>query len=194
MRLIIFTAVLLITLSMPAMAQEAPDVEVFGGYSFIKLEGETGLHGWNASVAGNLSRSFAVVVDFSGHYGSQSFSTDFSLPGLPATRVMTDVHTNLHTILGGPRFAYRRQEKITPFAHALFGALRWGTNATLSANGLTREQSLDSTAFAAAFGGGLDLKLNKNVSFRMLQADYLLTHFGGRIQNNARLSVGIVLH
>jgi hypothetical protein len=50
MRLSIFTAVLLITLSMPAMAQDAPDVEVFGGYSFLKSEGGGSLYGWNASI------------------------------------------------------------------------------------------------------------------------------------------------
>ena len=55
MRLMSLITSLLITFSMPAMAQDAPDAEVFGGYSFLKSEGGGGLHGWNASVAGNLS-------------------------------------------------------------------------------------------------------------------------------------------
>src|ERR1044072_7017701 len=105
MRLIIFTAVLLSTLSMPAMAQDAPDVEVFGGYSFLKADGGGSLDGWNASVAGNLSRSFGVVVDFSGHYSSQSFRTEFLLPAPPGPVTFSrDTRSNLHMILGGPRF------------------------------------------------------------------------------------------
>lgn len=195
MRLIIFTAVLLITLSIPATAQEAPDVEVFGGYSFFKADGGGSLHGWNASIVGNLSRSFGLVIDLGGNYGTQSLRSDFSDPDFPATIIArADSNTKLHTILAGPQFSYRRHEKITPFAHALFGASRLSTKATLSFAGITREISIADMAFTAAFGGGLDLKLSENVSLRMMQADYVLTRFGGSKQSNARLSVGIVLH
>ena len=195
MRLSIFTAVLLITLSMPAAAQEAPDVEVFGGYSFFKSERGGSLHGWNASITGNLSQSFGMVVDFSGHYGTQSLRADFSDPDFPTTIIArADADSKLHMILGGPQFSYRKHEKITPFAHALFGASRLSTKATLSLGNIASEISAADMAFTAALGGGLDLKLNKNISLRMIQADYVLTRFGSNTQSNARLSVGIVLH
>ncbi len=195
MRLSIFTAVLLITLSTPAAAQDAPDAEVFGGYSFFKSDGGGSLHGWNASVDVNLSKSFGFVVDFSGNYGTQSLRADFSDPDFPATIIArADADSKLHMILGGPQFSYRKHEKITPFAHALFGASRLSTKATLSFGNITREISAADLAFTAAFGGGLDLKLSENLSFRMIQADYVLTRFGGGTQSNARLSVGIVLH
>lgn len=195
MRLITLITFLLLTLSMPVMAQDAPDAEVFGGYSFFKSDGGGSLHGWNASVAGNLSRSFGFVVDFSGNYGSQSLRADFSDPDFPATIIArADADSKLNMILGGPQYSYRKHEKITPFAHALFGASRLSTKATLSFGNITREISAADMAFTAAFGGGLDLKLSENVSLRMIQADYVLTRFGGSTQNNARLSVGIVLH
>lgn len=195
MRLSIFTAVLLSTLSMPVMAQDAPDAEVFGGYSFFKSDGGGGLQGWNASVAINLGKSFGVVADFSGHYGSQSLRADFSDPDFPATIIArADADSKLHMILGGPQYSYRKHEKITPFAHALFGASHLSTKATLSFGNITREISAADVAFTAAFGGGLDLKLSENVSLRMIQADYVLTRFGSSTQSNARVSVGIVLH
>ncbi|MGA9771020.1 MAG: outer membrane beta-barrel protein [Blastocatellia bacterium] len=195
MRLTIFTAVLLITLSAPSQAQDAPDVEVFGGYSFFKGDGGGSLHGWNASIVGNLGQSFGVVADLSGHYGTQSLRADFSDPDFPATIIArADSNAKLHMILGGLQYAYRKHKKITPFAHALFGASRLSTKATLSFAGITREISTADIAFTAAFGGGLDLKLNENVSLRMIQADYVLTRFGGSTQSNARLSIGIVLH
>ena len=43
-----------------------------------------------------------------------------------------------------------------------------------------------------AMGGGLDVKLTRSLAFRVLQADYLLTRFGGVTQNNARLTTGLV--
>jgi hypothetical protein len=195
MRLTIFTIVVLITLSIPATAQEPPDVEVFGGYSFFKADGGGSLHGWNASVAGTLSRSFALVADLSGHYGTQSLRADFSDPDFPGTIIArAESNAKLHMILGGPQFSYRKHERLTPFARALFGASRLSTKSTLNFAGITREISSADIAFTAAIGGGLDLKLNETVSLRMIQADYVLTRFGSSTQSNARLSVGIVLH
>jgi hypothetical protein len=49
--------------------------------------------------------------------------------------------------------------------------------------------------FAANFGGGLDLRVNRHLLLRLLQADYLLTTFNNSTndrQNNLNLSAGIV--
>ena len=110
-------------------------VEVFGGYSYFHAETGRDLHGWNGSVAANLNKWFGLVVDVSGHYDSSSSSIvvtipDFpTLPGLPPIEFRTRVDTNIHTIMVGPRFSYRKIEKITPFAHALFGVSRTHTEA-----------------------------------------------------------------
>jgi hypothetical protein len=45
-----------------------------------------------------------------------------------------------------------------------------------------------------AIGAGIDTELIRGVHWRIVQGDYLLTEFGGRAQNNARISTGIVLH
>jgi hypothetical protein len=52
-------------------------------------------------------------------------------------------------------------------------------------------------AFAADFGGGVDLSLNRRFSLRLIQADYLLTTFdngSNNHQNNLRISAGVVIH
>jgi len=41
-------------------------------------------------------------------------------------------------------------------------------------------------------GGGVDLKLTKLIAWRLIQAEYLLTHFARSNQNNVRLSTGLV--
>jgi hypothetical protein len=42
-------------------------------------------------------------------------------------------------------------------------------------------------------GGGVDLKVVHHFAIRLIQADYLFSHFAGGTQNNVRLSTGFVL-
>ena len=85
----------------------------------------------------------------------------------------------------GPKLAYRHNEKITPFAQALFGGAR------ASAAGASKN------AFAMTLGGGLDWNATQHLGIRLIQAEYFMTrfNFGGGIsntQNNARISAGVV--
>jgi opacity protein-like surface antigen len=43
-----------------------------------------------------------------------------------------------------------------------------------------------------ALGGGADYKLTEHVALRLIQVEYLYTHFIGTRQNNARIESGIV--
>jgi hypothetical protein len=119
--------------SISAMAQEYPKAEVFGGYSYFRADGGSDLHGWNASVSGNLNSWFGLVADFSGHYDSSSSRTELrfppfpgfpEIPNFPPVSILVNSNTSVYTFLAGPRFSYRKKERITPFAHALFGASR----------------------------------------------------------------------
>ncbi len=52
-------------------------------------------------------------------------------------------------------------------------------------------------AFASNIGGGLDLRINRRFSVRLLEADYLLTTFdngSNNHQNNLRINAGVVIH
>jgi hypothetical protein len=91
-------------------AQEVPRVEVFGGYSYVRVAEAINAHGWNASIAGNANSWFGVAADVSGHYRS----------GL-----------SLHSYTVGPRFALRNT--VTAFTHILFGGARLGNGGTVSA-------------------------------------------------------------
>ena len=195
MRRIILIAGLLIALSPQAFAQEAPPVEVFAGYSYFRPDGGGSLHGWNASVAVSLSRNLAVVGDFSGHYGSQSLRADIfdddDFPGDISIRADSDA--KVHTILSGLRYSHRRNERLTPFAHALFGASHLDADATVQFGGARLDSAFSDLGFAMAFGGGLDVKLSESVGLRLIQADYLVSKFGRNSQSNVRLSFGITL-
>jgi len=181
--------------AVPAAAQdEYPRFEAFGGYSYLRTNeifDKSIPKGWNASLAGNFHRNFGVEADFSGHYGSE---LGFN-------------HSN-HLFLFGPKVA-ARFDKVTPWAHALFGASH------IRASGLTSsplfpltERRASDTAFAWALGGGLDADVHKNVAIRVVQADYIRINASASLiqsgtlgtlisiipnnSNNLRLSFGVV--
>jgi len=85
---------------LPAVAQDHPKVELFGGYQYTHLEPSLNAHGWNASITGNMNHWFGLAADFSGAYKSGF---------------------KFHTYMFGPVIAARQSERVTPFVHALFG-------------------------------------------------------------------------
>jgi len=172
MRKLSFVAALLAALALPAVAQDHR-VEVFTGYSFARLEtpspDPSNLHGWNAAVQFNATNWVGMVADFSGHYGQRQL-----LPGI-------DRNINTHSAMFGPRV--QLPGHFRPFAHALFGVARG------SAGVFGSTQS--DTAFGMAAGGGLDVGSGR-ISYRVIQADYLMNRFFDRNNNNFRLSTGLV--
>lgn len=210
--------------------QDAPRAEVFGGYSFLHIDtqGVTGstlvnacneilgagtcppgsiqvhqnFNGWNAAAQVNITRFFGIKADFSGHYGTpvtvssqiQMLLQQAGITGLPPS-------ARSYSYLFGPVVS-QNMGRYKPFAHALFGENSVSTNLSgvrvggLGIPGLT----LSDTAFAMAFGGGIDVKLKDRISLRAGQFDYLFTKhdfsFGvpgvATHQNNYRASVGIV--
>ena len=190
----LFVVVLLFLFPLCAMAQETPNAELFGGYSFIYKEGGDTLHGWHFAVNGNVNKWFGLVADFSGHYDSSSSRFRINNPGSPIFSTEFKSDEKIHTVMVGPRYSYRDKERITPFAHTLFGIARIDENTESIINDIEFiSDSHNRTAFAAALGAGLDVKLNNNLALRVVQADYLVSRLGFFSQeNNLRVSFGLV--
>jgi hypothetical protein len=168
---------ILLVLGLEARAQDSyPRVEIFGGYSYLRVDvlGATDTyenrHGWGASIAGNISGNIGVVAEFSGHYGKEQ---------IPFEAGERDI--SHHTFLVGPRLSYRL-ERLTVFGHALAGYYR---------EKLSRSQAI--SGFAMGLGGGVDLNLGKRVAVRLIQADYLPARLNDNWQNNYRIQTGLVL-
>jgi len=163
-------------------AAQIPKGNVFFGYSYLRTDLPSGTHNnWNGSLAGKFLPWIGFVADLSGHYGSAGFPVTCPIPPNPCSSI---VDVSMHSFMFGPRVSIS-VAKITPFAHALFGA----SHVTGSSSG-----SDDSdTSFASAYGGGVDYHLIPLLSWRF-QADLLQTRFFSDTQNNLRLSTGIVLH
>jgi len=90
-------------------------------------------------------------------------------------------NSSVYTYTVGPVLT-ARLPVVQPFVHALFGG------ATISARGTS------DNAFAMLVGGGLDIGLRKGIGIRLVQADWLMTKFGGQTQDRqGRVSAGIVI-
>ncbi len=180
--------VLFATVAAAPLVAQVPRMELFGGYSYSNGNPELtsnrlNLHGWNASVTGNVNRWFGVVGDFAGHYGTEATVVPCFVPPCPEW----PGPLNSHTFLFGPRFSLRCP-KAAPFAHALFGAERLSAGQGAAPATFRFGQ----TGFAMGFGGGMNYSFTSRLGWRV-QADYLPTRQLSRTQNNVRVSTGIVL-
>jgi opacity protein-like surface antigen len=192
--------IVLLALALRAQAQETPRVEVFTGYSFVSAgfpfstdpaagNGNGVLNGWSFSAAVNANRWVGVVADFGGYYGPVTKGTTFK----PANCVLCTsnfdgILHNIHTFTAGPQLSIR-QDRVTVFAHALFGGAH--IREDLIINIPPPATSISSTNFAFLVGGGVDIALSSRFAVR-IQPDYLKTEILGRRQNNFRASAGLV--
>ena len=158
------------------LAQDVPKVELFGGYSLIRVDtqGESAIarnyNGWTASISGTATSWLSIVGDISGQYGPPVPNADLSV----------------YSFLFGPKFAFRGNGRVTPFVQSLFGASRFKVS--------SGSMSDSENGFAMALGGGLDLKLTKTIALRPVQFEYLMTRIGDDSErmDNLRFSAGLV--
>jgi opacity protein-like surface antigen len=171
MKKFLLTAGMVLFFTIPVLGQDGayPRGEVFAGFSYLNADllvvRETG-YGFDLNAVGNPHPNVGIEVDFSAHYVD-----------------LLGVDFQEYLLMAGPRVA-GRFEKVTPFAHALFG---------LSHARALGESESD---FAMAFGGGLDVNVHENVAIRVIQADYVLVIVSeaGISENshNVRVSAGVV--
>lgn len=178
MKKLVLAAVFLLGFSAIATAQDAPAIEVFGGYSFVGVDTSTAfsdsnapglnLNGWNGSIAINGNRWAGFVADLGGVYGS-----------------IEDVDIRIHTVMFGPRVTVRKGQ-ITPYIQALFGYARLGAE--------DQEGDYTENDFAMAFGGGVDINVSDSIAIRAAQLEYFTTKTGltGDFADHVRFSAGVV--
>ena len=146
------------------------------------LDERQGFHGVELFAKGNVSR-------YVGLKGSYSFNRkSFDIDGGTAASTF-DVDADLHQFLGGVEFKDNAKEtKVKPFAHVLAGV----GHARLDANNATDSFEESETGFAAAFGGGVDFRINDRVDFRAVQFDYNPIRDNGQTSHNFRVGIGII--
>jgi hypothetical protein len=171
------------------------------------------LRGFEIAATGNFHKYVGVKVAYS--LGLRE--DNFSRPAGSGT-----VDTTVQTFLGGLQFKDNRDDgsRFRPFGHTLFGVANQKVDIdspNMSAVFGLNDYSVNESSFAMAFGGGVDIKLNKRISIRAVQADWLIINRGdqqvgtttrpigsipagtnivlpGTRQDNFRLGAGIVIH
>ena len=187
MRKIVLSGCFMALMALPAVAQESPKPEtpkydVFAAYGYVRPQGgQANLSGWQTSFVSNVNNWVGLAVELSGEYGSQTLSV--RSPSGAVTSVKADV--SFHSLAFGPRLTYRKNERLMPFAQALFGAARGNWKRPASIAG-------EETSLGAAIGGGFDTKVAEHVSLRIIQAEYLRTNFGVPVKS-FRIATGVVV-
>lgn len=162
------TLVLGLLLLLP-LATHAQGTTIFGGYSFVRLNTNGPFVPNNTDSHGwniSLTENIFKILGATADFG-QTYAT------------ISGVSTRQTTYMFGPELHF--PARVSPFVHALFGAAR------VSAGGTSNN------AFASAEGGGIDLHAGHFLGLRLIQADYLNTHFASTRQDDFRISAGILL-
>jgi len=199
MRLISRAVLLLLVLAAMAAGVAAQDkVELFAGYSYLRpsmtyvqtpgceviipcppsflVTNHPNLNGYEFSATYKLIPWLGVTGDFSGHYGTVTGTSS----------------GHVQTYLFGPEVSL--PSKVSPFVHALFGAAHESIGAGTTGGAVPSTVLASSgNAFATAIGGGIDLRVAPFLSVRPIQVDYLMTRFNSTMQNQPRVSAGVVL-
>ncbi|WP_263353145.1 OmpA family protein [Acidicapsa acidisoli] len=176
-----------------------PKIELFLGYSYLRAVPSPSsgnrlawLNGGSTSIAFNLNRYLGIVGDFGGFN-----DTELNLLGAnPSTT--PDSSGTVFTYLFGPRFSFRKYDRITPFVQVLFGGVHASEVTLSSCSGAACTLLPAEDTFSMAAGGGLDIKIHRHFALRIIQAEYLGTRFENHTigatatQNDIRLSSGIV--
>ncbi|MBX7172312.1 MAG: hypothetical protein K1X72_15200 [Pyrinomonadaceae bacterium] len=173
--------------------------EIFGGYSFSKSIKDNNLfivlsqkqnqlfHGSKFSFTRNFNRFFGVkfqtaqmkrnvkiVIDTNHYFVNQSTAS----------------------FLGGVQIKDNLKEKrFRPFGHVLIGAARnkelVGKDPCPAGTANCQFPEIKENKIALNFGGGVDIKLNKNISLRAIQVDYQYNRTTILPKNSLFFSTGI---
>lgn len=136
-------------------------------------------NGFTAEFNQNVTRHVGIVTSFTGSFDETGYAD------LNSGRIF-NAKVQRYDLMIGPRYNWRTS-RVTPFAHALFGITHMRAKFD---DPLSPRKKAD-TAFAMAFGGGLDIHASEHLDIRPIMVDYLPTFFNSTRQDNFRAGAGI---
>ena len=211
---ILIGTIIIACASIAAAQTDYKKFEFFAGYSHNRIDTgigdddpelgdiiseREGFNGFEVSATGNFTRYLGIKGDFSGHFKTRNFN--FAAFGSPNAHI--DVESRVFNFLGGVQLKDNSTEgRFKPFAHALVGVAHarnsFDVNADVCAavfpSPCPADSAFSETGFAAAFGGGIDIRASDRISIRAIQIDYNPTRLFDSTQHNFRFGVGIVFH
>ena len=154
-------------------------MDLFGGYSALRLGGDN-VNGASLSASVRLRGAFWLDAEAT----RQS--------GLTQGQDLEE-----WALLAGPAFVPWRERRLSPFLHAKAGAVRSRRQievfgVAIGDAGVCDGGCPSQTSFAAELGGGLDLRITRQLALRLPQLDYRLTGLSGDDSHRLRFSAGVV--
>src|ERR1700722_5912699 len=187
------------------IAQDVPKADLFFGYSFLRANQAQDIPAFTANdgvgtFAWNFTQHIGLEGELGGYHNGNVNNHEFD--------------TTTFSYLFGPRFSLGRSRTVDPYFHALFGGMNahtsicciYPTTGTGQTTGTGTRLAEDQNNFAMAVGGGLDIKLSRNIVLRAIQLDYFMTRYQApdidnlsgpstnRNQHDLRFATGIVFN
>jgi hypothetical protein len=193
-----------------ASGQDVPRIETFAGFTYMRANTESNVPAFSANGGGgqfvvNFNKWIGAVADFgavhNGNIGGYHLDSTFV------------------NYLFGPRIPIRKWSRVIPYGQVLFGGVRASSSALIQVpedavpppiampvsgslapregRSVTARATTSQTAFAMTLGGGLDIKINKYVSFRPIGLDWYMTRLQDlrsledHNQDNIRYTAGL---
>lgn len=186
-RIPVTIAAVLLVLSVSAIAQDIPKIELAGGYSYVNFHPglsvitSQNFNGGGGAFVYNLTNLIGIKADFQGYAVGTGWTNKLINQGFPVTGSASG---NMFTYMFGPQVKMH-SGKFQPFAEGLFGAAHSNGYATIlrciSGNDSTScnlsNGNGNNNAFAMEWGGGLDIKVSNKLQIRPVEVDYLYTNF-----------------
>ncbi len=151
----------------------------FNGNTVTFAEQKENYNGFYAEFNQNITRHIGIVTSFTGTYDSTAYVNT-------KTGRVFNSSAQRYDLMIGPRYNWRLSG-VTPFVHAMAGI----THMRVSFDDTLSPMKKADTAFAMAFGGGLDVHAGEHIDIRVIQVDYLPTFFNSDRQDNIRVGAGV---
>ena len=173
-----------------AWGRLTPRWEIAGMYSYVNFNPGDGFNNFNnqgatGSFAFNPNSWLGLVAEVGGYHFSRQI-----LQSSGGSFTNLSISGGWQTYLFGPRINFRKFDHFVPFVEFLAGGAHGGSQLT---------GDVGKSTFALEGGGGIDVILMKNLAWRFVEADYLMTNFNGPFlnatgrQNNFKIGTGLVL-
>jgi opacity protein-like surface antigen len=209
MKTIASVFVIVLASALVAAADDATRFETYAGYTYLRVNSATNVPAFSANGGDgqfviNANNYLGFVMDLGATHNGNIGDTH--------------IDSTISNYLFGPRVSLRRS-RVIPFAHFLMGGAHASNSIRVSAipvppspgqpiyipgqgtipanTPVTLRSVASQTAFSFAFGGGLDLKINKHMAFRPVQLEWMLTRFQNyrtaddNNQHDLRYSAGV---
>jgi hypothetical protein len=190
-KVILASAVALLAIA-PCLPAQNNTAEVFGGYSYAKINPEANLpkenaHGWMGGAAGYANKWLGAGFEIAGQFGN-----------IPAPGGAPDLGFKEYSYMVGPQLRFlntaKTQAGVKILLGGVFGQVRVSdstTPAQAQTIGAAGYGNFDQTKFAMMLGFPVDVTVTRILGIRVEPGLYR-TSFLNEHQSNFRISIGPV--